>query len=490
MQKIGQPTIEISTLPELQYELPLKATLRPYQEQGIARGMELRRVMIGDEQGLGKTLQSIGTVVGIEAALKQNAFPCLVICPSSTKINWKREWEKFSNKKAMVLDDKSKNTWHQYWNIGMIDVFIVNYESLKKFFVLSMPEVKKGQPFRSTDIQMKSTIDLFKSVIVDESQRCKDATTLQSKLVLRICHQKENVICLSGTPVVNKPADLFPQLAIMGHAGTFGGKKHFLDRYCEGGRGANNLKELNFLLNKHCFFRREKKDVAKDLPEKTRRGIICDITNRDEYDRMRVNAERELAAMGLSLEDIKSFKNAEAIQLVMKLMAISAKGKIEAAKEYIDSVVECGEKIIVFCRTIETVSTLKKIYPKAVTVTGSDDMQTRQKHIDSFQNDPNCLVIIVNHKAGGVGITLTAASREVFVEWPWTYSDCVQCEDRAHRIGQKNNVDVAYLIGKDTVDEDRYEAVMEKMHIGNTITGATDRMEMEMIDKTSNLFNS
>jgi SWI/SNF-related matrix-associated actin-dependent regulator 1 of chromatin subfamily A len=484
-----QQAKEIAPMPELEYELPLKAELRPYQKQGIARGMQLRRLLIGDEQGLGKTLQSIGTIVGIESALKEEAFPCLVICPSSTKMNWKREWEKFSNKRAMILQDKCKNTWQQYWKVGMIDVFIVNYESLKKYFVASMPKREAGVKFDSSKIQMKDCINLFKSVIVDESHRCKNPSTDQSMISLRICHGKPNIIELSGTPVVNKPIDLFPQLAIMGHLQAFGGKKGFIDRYCEGGKGANNLKELNFKLNQTCFFRREKKDVAKDLPEKQRRTFICEITTREEYNRVENDFSNWLKQSGCSDTEIRKKLAGEIFVKMGELKKISARGKLKVVQEFTQDILEAGEKLVLFCNLKSIVQELLTMFPKAVTVTGNDDMVTRQRHIDAFQNDPKCQLIICNIKAGGVGITLTAASRLAFIEYPWTYADCAQCEDRIHRIGQKNLCDITYFLGDDTIDEDLYEIIQEKRHIGNTITGATDKMEMEMVDRVLKLFN-
>ena len=158
-------------------------------------------------------------------------------------------------------------------------------------------------------------------------------------------------------------------------------------------------------------------------------------------------------------------------------------------KEFVNEVLEAGEKLILFCNLHEIVDECLSIWPHAVTITGRDDMNKRQRHIDAFQKDPNCQLIICNHKAAGVGITLTASSRVAFIEYPWTYADCVQCEDRAHRIGQVNNVMCTYFLGQDTVDERMWEIIEEKMHIGNTITGASDEMQMDMVDKTMNLFN-
>ena len=106
----------------------LKIEPYPYQQEGILYGLQKKRLFIGDEPGLGKTLQSIGIV---DTA---NAYPCLVICPSSLKINWQREFEKFTDKNALVLTDNTKTTWPYLLRMTH-QVAIVNYESLRKYFV-------------------------------------------------------------------------------------------------------------------------------------------------------------------------------------------------------------------------------------------------------------------------------------------------------------------------------------------------------------------
>jgi SWI/SNF-related matrix-associated actin-dependent regulator 1 of chromatin subfamily A len=148
-----------------------------------------------------------------------------------------------------------------------------------------------------------------------------------------------------------------------------------------------------------------------------------------------------------------------------------------------------GEKLIVFCNLYEIVDAMLSLFPGAVTVTGRDSTERKQANIDKFQKDPSCQLIVCNIKAAGVGITLTASSRVAFIEYPWTYADCVQCEDRAHRIGQVNNVTCTYFLGNNTIDEDLYELIQAKRHVANTVTGATDTMEMEEISRVfDNLF--
>jgi SWI/SNF-related matrix-associated actin-dependent regulator 1 of chromatin subfamily A len=485
---------EVPPMAELDIEIPWKPGVitRPYQDTGIAQGMKFKRLLIGDEQGLGKTLESIGIMIGLQVK------PIIVVCPASTKLNWAREFEKFSFYRTLVLDGKMnasmKKNWHQYVSAGMVEVVIVNYESLKTFLIEYYPQEKtkagKKKPWHSKDVVLKPFMSMFKAGIVDESHRCKDTLTDQSKFVIRIFREFEVRLLLSGTPIVNKPIDLFPQLAILGRLNQFGGPQGYKDRYCDGGKGANNLRELNYLLNLNCFFRREKKDVAKDLPDKQRQTIICDISNREEYSKAENEFMKWLEGQGFTAEEVMKKMVGEAILKMMNLKAIAAKGKMNEVKEFVNEVLEAGEKLILFCNLHSIVDQCLEIWPDAVTVTGRDDTQKRQRHIDAFQNDPKCQLIVCNHKAAGVGITLTASSRVAFIEYPWTYADCVQCEDRAHRIGQKNNVMCTYFLGQNTVDERMWELILQKMTIGNTVTGATDMMEnIEQVDKSMTLFS-
>lgn len=132
---------------------------------------------------------------------------------------------------------------------------------------------------------------------------------------------------------------------------------------------------------------------------------------------------------------------------------------------------------------------MKKLFPDAVTVTGEDNAIQKQAAVDAFQNDPNCRLIILNYKSGGTGLTLTASSRVAFIEFPWTFSDCEQAEDRAHRNGQKNNVNCYYFLGKDTIDEYMYEVIQTKKSIANGVTGTDDVVKENVVDMAMNIFN-
>ena len=473
---------DIPELPELVIPHNLKIQPYPYQLKGIARGLELKRFMNCDEPGLGKTLQSIAT---INIA---GAFPCLVICPSSLKINWMREWEKFTDKKAMILTDKVRDTLTFFFQTGMHQVFIVNYESLKKYFV---QRIKKSEGWTLRDVEFRNSINLFKSVIIDESHRCKSASTQQAKFCKGICTGKEWIIELTGTPVVNRPKDLIPQLAILNRMEDFGGYKPFVNRYCSGQREASNLKELNFNLWKYCMFRREKSLVLTDLPDKIRQVNTCEITNRKEY----VDAERDLIMYLQKYKDaddekIEKALRGEVMVRINILRQISARGKVRDVIEFVKDFRENGKKIILFCSLHEVVDQLKRYFPTAVSVTGRDSQDDKQRAVDAFQNNPKTDIIICSIKAAGVCLTLTASSNVAFVEFPWTYADCCQCEDRAHRIGQKDSVTCYYFLGRRTIDEKVYRIIQEKKNIANAVTGSTEDIEENIVDMVARIFDT
>lgn len=444
-----------------------------YQREGICFGLEHKRIIIGDEPGLGKTLQSIGIV---DTA---NAYPCLVICPSSLKINWQREFEKFTDKSALVLDNNVRTTWGYLLSMGVHQVAIVNYESLRKFFVW---DIRGGKQFRLKDVVFNPQIQAFKSIIIDESHRVKDPSAQQTIFTKGLSVGKDWCILLSGTPVVNSPEDLIAQLSIMNRLGEFGGRAKFIADYCTDPKDktaepAVPLSELSRQLYNTCMIRREKAKVLPQLPDKTRVDLYIEISNDKEYNL----AAEDLAAYLQEYTEctdweIRRKMRMEALVRFMTLRSLATKGKIAQAVDFIRTFLDSGKKLIVFCSLHEIVDELQKIFPRAVTVTGRDSSVNKQASVDAFQNNPNVQLIICSIKAAGVGLTLTAASDVAFIELAWTYADCCQCEDRAHRIGQKDNVTCYYLLGRGTIDHTIYRLIHRKKSIANEIMNADDEI--------------
>lgn len=444
-----------------------------YQREGICFGLEHKRIIIGDEPGLGKTLQSIGIV---DTA---NAYPCLVICPSSLKINWQREFEKFTDKSALVLDNNVRTTWGYLLSMGVHQVAIFNYESLRKFFVW---DIRGGKQFRLKDVVFNPQIQAFKSIIIDESHRVKDPSAQQTIFTKGLSVGKDWCILLSGTPVVNRPEDLIAQLSIMNRLGEFGGRAKFIADYCTDPKDktaepAVPLSELSRQLYNTCMIRREKAKVLPQLPDKTRVDLYIEISNDKEYNL----AAEDLAAYLQEYTEctdweIRRKMRMEALVRFMTLRSLATKGKIAQAVDFIRTFLDSGKKLIVFCSLHEIVDELQKIFPRAVTVTGRDSSVNKQASVDAFQNNPNVQLIICSIKAAGVGLTLTAASDVAFIELAWTYADCCQCEDRAHRIGQKDNVTCYYLLGRGTIDHTIYRLIHRKKSIANEIMNADDEI--------------
>ncbi len=471
----------------------LKVEPYDYQREGILFGLEKRRFIIGDEPGLGKTLQSIGV------ADCAGAYPCLVVCPSSLKINWQREFEKFTDAKALVLDNSVLTTWPYLLRMGMFQVAIVNYESLRKFFVWDIRGSRAS--FRLKDVVFRPEINIFKSIVIDESHRVKDSSAQQTIFTKGIATGKPYIMLLSGTPVVNRPADLIAQLSIMGRLQEFGGRSKFLADYGGGDLGKDfrnrdkddtprNLDRLSQELYSRCLIRREKAKVLTQLPDKTRVDLYVDIADRTEYDLAAADLAEYLREYAECTEaDIRRKMRMEALVKFMTLRSLSAKGKVYQAIDFIKTFLANDKPLIVFCSLHEIVDRLRQAFPDAVQVTGRDSMAAKQAAVDAFQRG-EAKLIICSIKAAGVGLTLTASSNVAFIEFPWTYADCCQCEDRAHRIGQKDNVTCYYLIGKNTIDSVLYNIIYSKRSIANQIMAADDDIPTDQMyfDQLSNLF--
>lgn len=461
----------------------------PYQREGIEYGLDKKRLIIGDEPGLGKTLQSIGIV---DTA---NAYPCLVICPSSLKINWQREFEKFTDKSALVLDNSVRTTWPYLLKMGMHHVAIVNYESLRKYFVW---DIRGGKSFRLKDVVFCPQIKMFKSIIIDESHRVKDPSAQQTIFTKGLSVGKEWIILLSGTPVVNRPEDLVAQLSIMGRLQEFGGRTKFMADYCTDPKDkkaepAVPLSVLSNQLYANCMIRREKAKVLPQLPDKTRVDLYVDISNAPEYNLAAADLAEYLRQYTECTDwEIRRKMRMEALVRFMTLRQLATLGKVAQAVDFIRTFLDSGKKLIIFCSLHEVVDALVKAFPDAVTVTGRDSAVAKQSSVDAFQNNPQTKLIICSIKAAGVGLTLTASSSVAFLELPWTFCDCCQCEDRAHRIGQKDNVTCYYLLAKGTIDSIVYKLIQDKKNVANQIMNSDDNIPTDEIyfEQLVNLFSN
>lgn len=438
-------------------EVPtLSGTLMPYQRAGVAYAAKVGRCLIADQMGLGKTVEAIAT---LEA---RDAFPAIIVCPASLKENWRREITKWlPHRTVNVVSGKS--------DIINCDVNVVNYDILYKF----VDAIKHLRP---------------NGIVLDESHYVKNGTSKRAKAAKDIASavpSSGSVLLLSGTPVTNRPEELVSQLEIMGMIGRFGGKWAFLRRYAGAHHngfgwdtsGASNLNELNTKLRQNCYIRRTKDEVLKELPEK-RRNIIHVEPSGQGYKEYR-SAENDLISF-LQSRGYRTSDSGEHMARTQVLKRLAAHAKMDAVTEWIDSFLDsCDRKLVVFAHNVEVVDALASKYGN-LRISGRDSLEDRQHAVDTFQNDPKARVIVLNLQAGGVGITLTAASDVLFVQMGWTPGEHDQAEDRCHRLGQKNNVQAWYLLAAGTIDEDVYDLVDAKREIVDAVTEG-DEVEQKSI---------
>lgn len=456
--------------------------LFPYQNDGVAF-IESRngRALIGDEMGLGKTAQAL-----VWLKHHPELRPAVVICPASLKLNWAREIRMWVGEDTpiTVINGKKPNGTV----IGSKDIVIINYDILgdAQWDVDAKRWKLDGWCFRLASV--------VKALVMDEIHYAKSKTAKRTKAAQALSHFSKNVIGLSGTPIVNRPIeffypinmirrDLFP--SFWRFAQEYTNAKH--NGYGWSFEGAKNPEKLHKTLTETIMVRRRKEDVLKDLPPKTRSVVPFEIDNRTEYEKAAADIIKWIAE-NEGKEKAERAKNAEFLVEFEKLKQLAVQGKMTAVVEWITDFLESGEKLIVFAVHKATVDALMDAFPGiAVKLDGSTGSGDRQAVVDRFQTDPEIRLFVGNIQAAGVGITLTAASNVAFVELPWTPGAASQAEDRAHRIGQMDNVTCWYLIAHGTVEEDIAEILDGKMKVLSAVLDGREADEgsvlMELLKK-------
>ena len=406
--------------------------LYPHQVEGLAFLLGRRRSILADDMGLGKTRQSVLALVHAEPL-----GPWLVVCPASVKRNWEREIR-------LVLPDADTHI------VGPAPVpepgfggwVIVNYDILKRTF---------------DDLLSHE----FRGLVFDEAHYLKNHTSQRSKLATRLVDRTAGdpmVHALTGTPLTNRPRDLFPLLQLVDHTlgrSFFG----FARRYCAAEKndyghwitsGASNLEELAVQL--HGIMLRRNKDEVLDLPPKVRSWIDVDIP-----ERVREALDEAVRAfLGDGVEEPQ--RDTRGRRMGIGMLA-SARKHLAIAKsrhtlEYVQGAVDQGEKVLLFSGfTIPIHRFMRHFGDQAVAVTGKTPVSQRQEQVDRFQEDESVRVYVGQIHAGGTGVNLTAARQVVFNDLDWVPANHWQAEDRAYRIGQTGTVNVTYMVGRGTIEE-------------------------------------
>jgi len=451
--------------------------LLPYQRAGVKYAAQAKRCFIADDMGLGKTLQAIATLEYV-----RDSYPAVVVCPPNLVLNWQKEYEKWlPERKVVTVTDRKTFPEHKDF-----DVLVIGYSNINHW---------------------QKQIKDFRSFVFDESHYIKSPTSQRTKAAIKIARTAPRqgiILCLTGTPVTNRPAEYASQLDVLGKLNTFGGLWGFYRRYCGAFRdrfgqwnisGNSNLDELNEKLRGNCYIRRTKDQVLKDLPPVRHANIIVagSPTQMAEYRK----AERDIVeylverAKQIALElgtspgsaavvaKIKAEANEHLVRISV-LRRLAAKAKMDSVVEFIESHKEAGLKVVVAAHHRDVVDEIANKFG-GLKIQGGMLVEEVEAAKSRFQEEPteDAPVIVLSIQAAKTGHTLTASQDVLFVELPWTPADVDQTYSRCHRLGQKGSVTATYLLCEGTVDEEIYNLISRKRGVVNAATdgGAVGKRE-------------
>jgi SWI/SNF-related matrix-associated actin-dependent regulator 1 of chromatin subfamily A len=437
--------------------------LYQHQEEGIKFLLSRNGSILADDMGLGKSIQSI------IAALESGAKKILVVCPSSTKINWEREINVFCDETAIVDGKKWKEA----------KFTIINFDILKNFHSL------KDKKNLDVELNRELANANFDLAIIDEAHYLKNNDSIRGKIMVELAtkHNINKVWLLTGTPVANRPMDFFNLLKII-KSPIAENWKHYAVRYCEGKQffrtlkngskkqiwltdGASNLEELASK-TKNIILRRLKTEVL-DMPDKVVTPMHQQLDKKgwSEYDRL-----WDEYVTNRILEDKKTNEEQKSLVELILLRRFIAAQAIPYTIEMAENAIELGRKVIIFTSFTEELEILQNHFGKiAVKHNGPMTTIQKQKSVDAFQNNAKIKVFIGNIKSAGVGITLTEGTVVIFNSFDWVPGSNEQAEDRAFRIGQKNDVNVYYQLFDNTISTRMWEMLNNKKDVISTIMG-------------------
>lgn len=454
----------------------------PFQSAGVEYISQRNGCLLADEMGLGKTIQAILTI---------NLRTCevVVLCPKIAKPNWLNELRKwligeytiFIYETNKVRYSTKKNTNHD----KQTKIHVINYDLLRKFGanLMQVP---------------------FNFLIADESHALKNPSAQRTKLAMNLAKKSKYKLFITGTPIYNKPKDLFTTLHMLDNR-LFPTYRGFTKRYCAGrlvqygdkayykDDGSSNVEELNRLLRSTYMIRRLKKEVLKDLPNKVKDMVVVESSTLDDAvarekavikkikdvkEKMKGMqiADQDPDTEAMFKESIKNLRESHTITIgeLSKVRHELADIKVPYVVEFVKNILdnsETKEKVVVFSHHKSVAASLyeKLSEYNAVVVTGQTTGVARENAIQSFQNNPDVRVFIGNMAATGVAITLTQAHFAVFAELDWTPAVVQQSEDRLHRIGQENTVWVYYVVANGSIDSRIAKMIVEKQETADEI---------------------
>lgn len=464
MTKKLQKLLNFDTIEEAPKPQNFKGDLRPYQQAGVNWLSFLNEYGFGgclaDDMGLGKTVQTL-TLLQNEKE-KDTGSTSLLVMPTSLIYNWEMEARKFTPDLKILCytgtnRDKNPEKFSHY-DIVLTSYGIIRIDSeiLCQFF--------------------------FNYIILDESQAIKNPDSIIAKSVKALKSRRK--LILTGTPIENSTLDLWSQMSFV-NPGLLGTQKYFKTEYqipIEKKKDADRMRKLNAMI-KPFILRREKTQVAKDLPEKVENIHYCDLSEeqREYYDKEKDMYREQI----LEIMEQEGLKKSQIILLqgLTKLRQIAnhpimvdetydgSSGKYEAICHMISNSLGKDHKILIFSQFVKHLRIMEKyLKEEKISYTYLDgSVKDRKGQVEKFQNDDSIRIFLISLKAGGVGLNLTEADYVFLLDPWWNPAIEAQAVDRAHRIGQRNTVFTYKFIARDTVEEKILKLQQSKLQLAQEL---------------------
>ncbi|MGK0251170.1 MAG: SNF2 family DNA or RNA helicase [Gammaproteobacteria bacterium] len=464
MSKKLEQLLDFTEIEDAPMPSNFKGELRPYQKAGFNWMHFLDEYGFGgclaDDMGLGKTVQTL-TMLQKEKE-KDEGLTSLLIMPTSLVYNWEMEARKFTPK-LKILNYTGAGRDKNHEKFSRYDLVLTSYGITR------------------VDTALLSQF-YFNYIILDESQVIKNPDSRIFQAVRELKSRRKLV--LSGTPIENSTMDLWSQMSFV-NPGLLGTQKFFKTEYqipIEKKGDVEKTRRLNALI-KPFILRRDKAQVAKDLPKKIENIKFCDLSEdqRKYYDKEK-NAYRSkildlIENDGLGKSHILLLQGLTRLRQIANHPAMvdpdykGDSGKMEDITYMIDNALGKNHKLLIFSQFVKHLKIVAKyLDEQKITYAYLDgSVKDRQAEVEKFQGNDKNRVFLISLKAGGLGLNLTDADYVFLLDPWWNPAVEAQAVDRAHRIGQTNTVFTYKFIARDTVEEKILKLQQSKLKLAKEL---------------------
>lgn len=466
--------------------LPLLKKPRSYQMDYLYYAVNHGNHINGSSVGTGKSLCSV------LYAEMLDLFPCMVVCPASVKSGWLREWKETNpNRRVSIISTSSPPEDFE------ADVIVINYDILGKR--VTKENGKTSLEIRLDGMKKKS----FSLVIADEIHFLKNRKSIRSKSFKKLTHKVPSVIGLTGTLIMNRPAELLNILMLIERIKEIAPDDqyhhYFFERYCNMKEtnfgmdisGASNIKELNRLLKECCYFQVSKRDALKELPPISENVVECEITNKRAYKKAKDDLLQFIEDKFKDEEKVEKAARAEFLVKLSTLKQLSLEGKEKFIKKWVEEWLEANEeeKLLVFASQSAILTKIAEEFKEGLLITGSTTTKKRDEILQKFTLEKNKRVLFANIGCLGTGVDglQKVCSNMAILELPPRPSDLVQVIGRLERSGQENPVTIQYLLSPETIDQDLWEMLKGKKDVTDMLNkGFQDDTSLMILQKYKN----